>query len=207
MRGIENHRITKPLHNRNRPHVRHQIAIAERRAALRQYNLIIAACDDLLRAIFHILRREKLPFFDIHDFAGFRGGDQQIGLAAQKRRNLQHVRHVRDLRGLFRRMNIGDNRHVELPLNLGQDAQAALDSDAAIRRRRTAVGFIERGFENVRHAERRRNGFEAFGGLKDDGGIVLDDARPGNHHQLISADAHVAESHLMKRHEIAHRSP
>ena len=40
----------------------------------------------------HIIGREELTLLDVDDAAGLRGGDEQVGLAREKRRNLEHVR-------------------------------------------------------------------------------------------------------------------
>ncbi len=50
----------------------------------------------------------------------------EVGLPAQERRRLQHVDHAGDLgqRRVF--VHVGEHRHADLALDLGEDAQATL---------------------------------------------------------------------------------
>lgn len=41
-----------------------------------------------------VVWRKKLSLLDVDDTSGFCRGDEQIGLPAEKRRNLQHVRDI-----------------------------------------------------------------------------------------------------------------
>ena len=58
----------------------------------------------------HVLRRQELPLLDVDGFAGSRGGDEQVGLPGEKRRNLQHVDDVGGRGGLRRLVNVGQQR-------------------------------------------------------------------------------------------------
>ena len=72
--------------------------------------LSIAGGGDLLRGVADVVRRHELALLDVDDAAGAAGRDQQIGLAAKKRRDLQDVRDLGcrlRLRGL---VDIGEDR-------------------------------------------------------------------------------------------------
>ena len=55
------------------------------------------------------------PFLDIHGAAGAPGRNQQIGLAAQKRRDLQNIRGLGRRLGLRGLVNVGEHRVTVAP--------------------------------------------------------------------------------------------
>src|SRR5438132_299537 len=80
-------------------HVRDQVVVAERGAALTHEDVVLSA--RLARLLHHVLHfgwRQKLALLDIDRPS--RSGDDvdEIGLAAEKRRRLQHVDRRRDFR-------------------------------------------------------------------------------------------------------------
>jgi hypothetical protein len=64
-------------------------------AALRQQDLIVAGRCHFIRGVPDIVRRDELALLDIHHPARAARFEQQIRLAAQKRRDLQDVHHFR----------------------------------------------------------------------------------------------------------------
>lgn len=74
----------------------------------------------------HGFRGEKLPFFHVDGATGFGGCEKQIGLAAEKGGNLEDVDHPGGEPGFFRGMNIGEDWHLEDPLDCGQLLQPPL---------------------------------------------------------------------------------
>ena len=84
-------------------HVVHQPAIAEERAALAQQILRQPALAKFADHVLHVARGHELPLLHVHGPAGLRGGHQQIGLASEKRGNLQQVANFRHRRGLLGR--------------------------------------------------------------------------------------------------------
>ena len=145
MRRVENHRRAGgSRQDRQRAHVRHQRVVAERGAALGHQHIAIAGAGDLGDHIRHVPRRKKLAFLYVDDFAGRRRGQQQIGLPAKKRRNLQDIDGLRDLRALrgsCTSVSTGNPRCADF----GEDRQRLPQADAARRRRAGAVRLIERG--------------------------------------------------------------
>ena len=52
------------------------------------------------------------PFFTLIALAGLARGEQQVGLAAQEGRDLQHIDRLGGRRALLRRMHIGQHRQA-----------------------------------------------------------------------------------------------
>lgn len=102
MGNVHNHGITEVLHRRDAAHIDDQVVITEGRAPVGQHHVRIARIADFPGGEGHRFRSEKLSLFDIDDLAGLRGGNQQIGLAAQESRYLQHVDVFGGDRSLFR---------------------------------------------------------------------------------------------------------
>ena len=77
----------------------------------------------------------------------------EVGLAAQERRRLQHVDDGGDFiqRRVF--VHVGQHRHADLAFDLGEDAQAFLHAGAAETRRRGAIGLVETRLEDEGDAE------------------------------------------------------
>ena len=87
---------TERTHRLKRPHVHDEIVISERRTALRQHDVFTSRTLKFADRAFHIFRRHELSFLHIDRKPGPRGGNQQIRLAAEKRRNLEHIHDLRD---------------------------------------------------------------------------------------------------------------
>ena len=62
----------------------------------------------------HVVGREELALLDVDDAAGPRRGDEQVGLPAEERRNLQDVGDLGGRRRLRRLVDVGEDRHAEL---------------------------------------------------------------------------------------------
>ena len=103
---VENHAISGLPHPIERTHVGNEVVIAETSAALRETEFLIAKRGQLLRDIAHVPRRKKLTFFYIDRATRFRSCVSQIGLAAKKSRNLQHIDLFAGNLGFGRQMNI-----------------------------------------------------------------------------------------------------
>ena len=111
----------------------------------------------------HVSRREELSFLDVDDAAGPCRRDQQIGLPAEERRDLQHVGDFGGRRRLRRLVDVGQDGHADLLAHPPQDAEPFGQPRAAKRADRRAVGLVERGFEDVRHAAAGGNVADAPG--------------------------------------------
>ena len=73
--------------DRQRPHVRHQRVVAEADAALGNEHIGPTRALELGDDMFHVPWREELALLDIDRAARSCGGDEQIGLAAEKGRD------------------------------------------------------------------------------------------------------------------------
>src|SRR2546421_1392845 len=74
MRGIENHGDAERFHDWNGAHIRDQVVVAERCAALGDHELATAGLGGLFDDLSHFCGRKKLAFLDVHDFSGLDGG-------------------------------------------------------------------------------------------------------------------------------------
>ena len=107
--------------------------------------------------VFHVARREKLPFLDVDGLAGSGDRADEVGLPAQECRRLQHV----DRRGrsfdFLDLVNVGEHRHADLPAHLGEDLKTLLHAETAERLDRAAVRLVVGRFVDKRDAEAGRD--------------------------------------------------
>ena len=87
-------------------------------------------------------------------------------------------------------MNVCEHAEAELSAHAAQHAQTFFDARPAVRRRRRAVGFVVRGFEDVGHAEAARDAADGFGHLQGVS-LAFDNARAGDEKQFTAADFYV----------------
>src|SRR6202042_732095 len=86
--------------------------------------------------------------------------DEQIGLPAKERRDLQNVDRLRRQRALVGLVNVGQHGKIEAVADFSKDRQRLLQADAALAGARSAIGFVERGLEPQADAEPRRYRFQ-----------------------------------------------
>src|SRR5207249_11393851 len=123
-------------HDGERAHVRYQVVIAEGRAALAYENVVpTARFARLGHDIGHVFRREELTLLDVDGFARRGDGADEVRLAAEKRRCLQHVDDSGDFRYFFLGVHVGEHRHSHLTLYFRQDTQALLHPESTKRLR------------------------------------------------------------------------
>src|SRR4051812_14761211 len=106
MRGIEDY-WRKSAHDRQRSHVNDQVVVSETGSAFGEKDAVIASGTALFNGVLHVPRRDKLPFLDVDGSLAERGSSDQICLAAQKGRNLKHIRDFRHLRYIAGLMHVG----------------------------------------------------------------------------------------------------
>ncbi|KAG1530719.1 hypothetical protein G6F50_017126 [Rhizopus delemar] len=131
MGGIEHHRATGVAHHRQRTHVADQVVVAEAGAALADHDLLVAGGFGLFHDRLHVPRRQELALLDVDRLAGRAHLADEVGLADQERRGLQHIHHRGHFvhRGVF--VDVGQHRHADLLLHLGQHLQALFHARAA----------------------------------------------------------------------------
>src|SRR5262249_25126549 len=100
MGGVENYWCADLCQDWQRPHVGNERVVAEGNAAFSHEHVGITSAGNLGRHVGHVPGGKELALFDIDSAAGFCGGNQEIGLAAEKRRNLQNINRFRDQRAL-----------------------------------------------------------------------------------------------------------
>ncbi len=93
----------------NERHIDDEILVAEAGAAFGENNFLIAGRGDFFGSVADVPGREELAFFEIDDAAGFAGGFEQIGLAAEEGRDLKDVADFGGARDLRDVMNIGEH--------------------------------------------------------------------------------------------------
>ncbi len=120
------------LHHFKPAHVHHQIAVAERVAALGKQNFFIAGAVRFFHDVDGIPRRQKLSLFYIHRAACGGAGENKVGLAAQECRNLQHVGYFGGGFGLRGFVHIYHYRQAEFAFHRAQYAQAFLKPRSTI---------------------------------------------------------------------------
>ena len=119
MRDVEDDRVAEFPKHRERAHVHHEVVVAEADATLRHEDRRIAFGRDLVHHMLDVAGGKELSLLDVHRFARARRRNQEIGLAREERRDLQHVHDLR-----------GDGRVSRL-VDVGQDRQASLDLDVS----------------------------------------------------------------------------
>ena len=97
----------------------------------------------------HVVRRQELALLDVDHGTGARGGDEQIRLPREERRNLQHVGDRRRAACDASWMSVRIGRPVRA-FTSAKRLQTRLEARAAKRRPRCAVGFVERRLEDDR---------------------------------------------------------
>ena len=146
VRRVEHDRRAEALHDRDRAHVGDERVVAEAGAALAGHDVRVTGAGDLGDHVLHVPRRQKLTLLDVDRLAGFGGGDQQIGLAAEEGRNLQDVHDFGDFGALLGQVHVGDDRHADLFADFFEDGRCCIKARAAFGREAGAVGFVEAGF-------------------------------------------------------------
>ncbi len=115
VRSIEDDRASRFAQNFKGPHVNDQIIVAKTRSSFADQDVSPAACAvRLVDNIDHLVRRQKLAFFNVDRLAA--GGDRldEIGLPAQERWSLQHIHNFSHDLNVAGAMHIGQHIDAEL---------------------------------------------------------------------------------------------
>src|SRR5437879_3170780 len=196
MGGVEHHRAAGVAHDGERAHVGNQVAVAEGEASLANENIFLFgsfSCfvDDVL----HLFGREELALLDVDRPAGRSHGMDEIRLAAEESRGLQHVDHRGGRLHLCLGMHVGQYGNADLALHFRKYLQTGLHAQAAKRLARAAVRLVVRRLEDERNAERPADLLEAPGGV-DLQLARLDDAGTRDEKKrLVQTDFETTEFH------------
>ncbi len=114
---------------------------------------VVAGRLGLLHHRLHVPRRQELALLDVDRLAGIADVADEVGLPHQEGRGLQDVDDRGDFvqRGVF--VDVGQDRHADLLLDLCQDLQALFQAGAAEAVAGGAVGLVEAGLEDEVHAQ------------------------------------------------------
>ena len=160
VRGVEDHRAARLLEHGDGAHVRHEVVVAEGRAALGDEQLFAAHQFGLLHHAAHLLRREELAFLQVHNFFGGHRRLDQIRLPAEEGGDLQDVHHLTGGERLHLVVNVRDDREVQLRAEALQDDEAVIQTRPAKGLPGSAVGFVVAGLEDIGDAQPRANLFQ-----------------------------------------------
>src|SRR5207248_11630207 len=111
MGGIKNYR-RKLAHDGKRTHVHHKIVVAKAGAALGDEYAIVSRGAAFLDDALHVPGRDELSLFYVYGALDHARGYNKVGLTAQKRWDLQHIRNLIHLAAALSCVPIGLHRHV-----------------------------------------------------------------------------------------------
>lgn len=137
------------LHGGQATEIDDEIGIAEGGAAFGEPDLVVTRVYDLLTGKVHGGRAEELPFFDVDYFAGFGGGDEEVGLPAEEGRDLEYVDVLGGHGGFGNGVDVGGGGQAEALAYLAEDFEGFFIADAGKTVDPAAVGFAVTALENV----------------------------------------------------------
>ena len=114
VRGIEDDRISHLPQNRKGAEIDHQIIVAEADPPLGQHEVVVARRRGFLQDMGGIPGGKELPLLDIHGPRLAGDFDDEIGLPAEKGRNLQDIEDPGGRFDLLEAMDVGENGDIEL---------------------------------------------------------------------------------------------
>jgi hypothetical protein len=129
MGGVEHHRAAGFAHDRQAAHVGDEVVVAERGSALTDHDHVfvypgsLGGVARLVDDILHVVRSHELRLLDVDRLAAGRDRMDEIRLAGEEGRRLQHVDHFRDRLNLRNVVDVCQYRHAKLVADLGEDLQ------------------------------------------------------------------------------------
>ena len=139
----------------------------------------------LVRRALHPLGMQPLALLDVHGLAGLSRRDEEIGLPAQKRRNLQHVRDLGDDGALRGVVNVGQDPETASGSHACEGRQTGGNAGATMRPVIRPVGLVETRLENDSPGYALRQPNQRVGHLQVQA-VVFKHARAGNHEELVA---------------------
>ena len=160
---IQNHRIAKWLHFGDTTVVYNKILIAESCSTFGKHHILVSGFHHFVGSKLHCLRWKELSFLDVNRFSGFGCGNQQVGLATKKSRDLKYV-HVFGCHCSFIcGMDIGYGGDSESLMYLSQYFECFLIANAGKRIQTWAVCLTVRTFEYIRYLQCFGDLYYSFG--------------------------------------------
>jgi hypothetical protein len=90
---IVNDRVPERAHEGERPHVDHEVVVAEACPAFGDDDPLVSSARHLGDGMTHVKRRQVLTLLDVHDAPRACGRKEEVGLPAEERRDLEYVGH------------------------------------------------------------------------------------------------------------------
>ena len=128
--------------------------------------------------------RQELALLEVHGAARGGGGQQQVRLAAEEGRDLEHVHRLGHRGALVGLVHVRQHRHAQAAADLRQDVQPLLHGRAPVAGEAGPVGLVEAGLEDEGDAP-------ALGQVQEAGsqevGVLpaFDDAGPGDEEEAL----------------------
>ena len=196
MRGVEHHGcIARRAHAGQRAKIDHEIAVAEERATLggRDFGRTRASCigeplPNLGGGTAHRLGVHPLPLLDVHRPPSRACGDQQIRLARQERRDLQHVGDLRGRCTLIGQMHVGEHGQPRRGAHAIERGESLVQPGTAKRPGVRAVGLVEARLEDDAARDALREPREMLRDSQVEA-VVLEHARARDEEQRITPEA------------------
>ncbi len=166
-------------HHRERAHVHDQVVVAEGRAALGHEDALVAGAGDLGDRVAHVARRQELALLDVDGTPGLRGGDEQVGLAAQERREsaARPRRRPPAPRATASWMSVRTGTPRSRLDRAPRMRRPSREARTAVGRDGRPVGLVVRRLEDERHAARGRDVANRRAPAPAACACALDDAR------------------------------
>ena len=128
MRDIEYDRACELLHDRDRSKIHDKVVVTEGTATLGQDHFVVSRFPDLPNRMLHVCGSDELSLLDVDDLSRSSGSHQEVGLAAQERRDLKHVENLGRLRGVRGFMDVGQNRNADFTSDIREYFEAFLQT-------------------------------------------------------------------------------
>ena len=139
----------------------------------------------------HVEGGDELALFDIDRLAGFCGGDEKVGLAAEEGGDLEDVDGLAYGGAVLGGVDVSEDGETGALRYGAEDAAAFDEAGAPEAANGGAIGFVVTGFEDVGDAE---VGGDALDGVGHGAGVLLglDDAGASDEEELAAAYGDVA---------------
>lgn len=185
--GIKHNVQSQFLHPIYGTHVCDKIIVTETGSPLGKKEGFASGKSQFFRDIFYIPRRKELTFFDIHRPAGGTGCGDEIGLAAQEGRNLEHIEKLACDFDFAGGMDVGCHRHSQIGTDFCEQLASVMDPQTSEGMGRRAIGFVVGSLENEADAFAIADGFE-FPGHPAREGRALNDTGAKDEEEFAAPD-------------------
>ena len=116
--------------------------VAERRPTLREEDPAIADREDLVDDVPHVAGGEELALLHVHRLSRPGRRDDEVGLAAEERGDLDHVENLGGGLDLGDLVDVREHRDPERGAHLSEDAESLGEARPAVALEGGAVGLV-----------------------------------------------------------------